>query len=97
MRLSSRLARLLPCAALLAGLTLSCAKVPDAIRPQAPKVSTKSGAQPWADTCSRCHGLRSPAAYSDARWNLVSHHMRLQAHLTGAEQRAIAEFLESAN
>ena len=102
MRMKSRLARsfvrsALPVAALLSGLALGCAKSQDAVNPGKLKLSAKSGAQIWADTCARCHAMRAPTSYSDAEWDLVVHHMRLQAHLTGAEQRAIAEFLKSAN
>ena len=32
--------------------------------------------------------------YSDAEWAMIVQHMRLRANLTGAEQRAITEFLQ---
>jgi hypothetical protein len=34
--------------------------------------------------------------YSDAQWDVIVHHMRLRANITGQEQRAILEFLKSA-
>jgi mono/diheme cytochrome c family protein len=97
MRNSSRVASALLGAGLLAALALGCAKSPDAVDPKTLKVSPKSGAQLWADNCVRCHDARAPTSYSDAQWDVVVHHMRLQANLTGPEQRAIAAFLKSAN
>lgn len=51
----------------------------------------------WARNCARCHTLQPPARYSDAKWKLVMHHMRLQCYLTGEEQRAIEQLMRSAN
>jgi hypothetical protein len=34
--------------------------------------------------------------YTDAQWDVIVHHMRLWANITGQEQRAIVEFLKSA-
>ena len=97
MRMTSRVACLLLGSALLAGVSLGCAESPDSVDPKTLRTSPKSGVQLWADNCARCHDSRSPTSYSDAEWDLVLHHMRLQAHLTGAEQRAIAAYLKSAN
>src|SRR5438045_2989814 len=33
--------------------------------------------------------------YSNAQWHVILHYMRVQANCTGADQRAIAEFLKS--
>ena len=57
----------------------------------------KSGNQLWSQNCSRCHNIRSPDYYSDAQWDIVAHHMRLRANLSGEEQRKIAEFLRASN
>ena len=57
----------------------------------------KSGNQLWSENCSRCHNIRPPEYYSDAQWDIVVHHMRLRANLTGEEQRKISEFLRAAN
>jgi hypothetical protein len=35
--------------------------------------------------------------YSDAQWDVIVHHMRLRANITGQEQRAIVQFLKSSN
>jgi hypothetical protein len=35
--------------------------------------------------------------YSPAQWDIIVHHMRVRANLTGADQRAIAEFLKSSS
>jgi hypothetical protein len=56
-----------------------------------------SGAQLWADNCSRCHNIRPLQSYSDAQWEAVVMHMRLRADLTGPEQRKITAFLQASN
>jgi mono/diheme cytochrome c family protein len=62
-----------------------------------PADTGQSGAQLWADNCSRCHNIRPPDYYSDAQWTVVVHHMRLRANLTGEESRKITEFLQASN
>lgn len=57
----------------------------------------KAGSELWAENCTRCHNARPPQYYSDATWDIIVHHMRLRANLTGEEARAIAEFLKAAN
>lgn len=52
------------------------------------------GAEVWAQNCIRCHNLRLPDSYSDAEWQVIVHHMRVRANLTGAEQRAIVQFIK---
>jgi hypothetical protein len=54
-----------------------------------------SGQELWSMNCQRCHNLRPPTMYSDAQWDVIVHHMRVRANITGAEQRAIADFLKS--
>ena len=56
-----------------------------------------SGQELWSNNCQRCHNLQSPAMFSPVQWEIIVHHMRLRANLTGADQRAIAEFLKSAS
>jgi hypothetical protein len=56
-----------------------------------------SGAQLWADNCSRCHNMRPPQSYSDAQWEAVVMHMRSRANLTGTEQREITRFLQASH
>jgi len=55
----------------------------------------KGRAQLWAETCNRCHNTRSPDSYSGKEWAVVMSHMRVRGYLTGADQRAILEFLQS--
>ena len=55
-----------------------------------------SGEELWSNNCMRCHNIRPPTMYSDAQWDVIVHHMRLRANITGQEQRAIVEFLKSA-
>ena len=54
-----------------------------------------SGQELWSMNCQRCHNMRSPEMYSNAQWDVIVHHMRVRANITGAEQRAIADFLKS--
>jgi cytochrome c5 len=56
----------------------------------------KGSAQLWQETCSRCHNLRSPSAYSADQWQVIVHDMRIRAQLTGQDQRQVLEFLKSA-
>ena len=51
----------------------------------------------WAQTCTRCHNTRPATSFSDAQWEVITHHMRVRANLTGPETRAILEFLKDAN
>jgi hypothetical protein len=57
----------------------------------------KGSAQLWQETCSRCHNVRSPSAYSAEQWQVVLHDMRIRGNLTGQEQRQILEFLQSSS
>jgi cytochrome c5 len=54
-----------------------------------------SGQELWSNNCQRCHNIRPPKMYSNAQWDVIVHHMRVRANITGAEQRAIADFLKS--
>ena len=38
-----------------------------------------------------------PKDYSDAQWEVAVQHMRIQARLTGEEERKILQFLKAAN
>ncbi len=58
---------------------------------------TTGGARVWAENCMRCHNLRRPRERSDREWDIITHHMRVRANLTGEEHRLIAQFLKSAN
>ncbi len=51
----------------------------------------------WSNNCQRCHNIRAPSVYTPAQWEIIVHHMRVRANITGAEQRAIADFLRSAS
>jgi hypothetical protein len=55
-----------------------------------------SGEELWSNNCLRCHNIRPPTMYNNAQWDVIVHHMRLRANITGQEQRAIVEFLKSA-
>ncbi len=70
---------------------------PKSAAPLADARPEKSGNQLWAENCTRCHNNRSPAAYSDAQWEVAMHHMRIRANLTAEEHTKILEFLQSAN
>jgi hypothetical protein len=55
-----------------------------------------TGEELWSNNCLRCHNIRPPTMYNNAQWDVIVHHMRLRANITGQEQRAIVEFLKSA-
>ena len=60
-----------------------------------PSAAEKSGAQLWAETCVRCHNIRSPSSLSPAQWEVAMMHMRIRANLTPEQQKKILEFLKS--
>ena len=57
--------------------------------------SELSGEELWTMNCRQCHNIRPPTMYSNAQWDVIVHHMRVRANITGQEQRAIVEFLKS--
>ena len=63
----------------------------------APAKVSRSGSEMWAERCSQCHNLRSPASLSDAQWNAAVTHMRIRAYLTGEEEAKIRAFLQAGN
>jgi hypothetical protein len=56
-----------------------------------------SGEELWSNNCQRCHNLRSPAMQTPVQWQVIVHHMRVRANITGSDARAIADFLKSAS
>jgi hypothetical protein len=56
-----------------------------------------SGSELWAQNCGLCHNTRDPKDYSDAQWSVAVMHMRIQARLTGEEERKIRQFLQASN
>jgi nitrate/TMAO reductase-like tetraheme cytochrome c subunit len=56
-----------------------------------------SGQELWSMNCRRCHNIQPSTMYSEAQWDVIVHHMRVRANLTGADQRAIVEFLKSSH
>jgi hypothetical protein len=59
--------------------------------------ATMGHAELWAQTCNRCHYAWSPDQLNCSEWEVVMRHMRQRANLTGDEQKAILEFLQSAS
>jgi hypothetical protein len=55
----------------------------------------KSGVQLWSEKCARCHNSRPLNEFSAAQWDVIVHHMRLRANLTGEEAREISKFLQA--
>jgi hypothetical protein len=45
----------------------------------------------------RCHNLRPPTEFSNSEWQVIVHHMRVRADLTGDESDRILAFIKSAN
>jgi mono/diheme cytochrome c family protein len=66
-----------------------------AVQQPAPEQEEPAGAELWAANCSRCHNIRPPQGFSAAQWQVIVHHMRLRANLTGNETRLITEFLQA--
>lgn len=71
---------------------------PDATQEAAPASghfahTIKTGAQVWAENCTRCHTPRPATQYSAQQWDIITTHMRLRANLNGEEQRAVYRFL----
>ncbi len=57
--------------------------------------SRARGAQAWANTCSRCHNLRSPSELNAELWDVSVMHMRVRANLPGDLADDIKAFLMS--
>ncbi len=53
------------------------------------------GAKIWTNNCGRCHNYRAPSEFSPLQWHTILLHMRIQAELTGQEERDIYDFLTS--
>ncbi len=52
-----------------------------------------NGAKLWANTCARCHNMRSIDEFRPDQWHVIMAHMRIRAQLTGQETREILMFL----
>lgn len=57
----------------------------------------ESGSALWSANCNRCHNAPSSTSFNPPDWDLVIHHMRLRANLTGVEARLVADFLKGGN
>ncbi len=71
------------------------AEKPEIGRPGSEPSGELSGEELWTMNCRRCHNIRPSTMYSNAQWDVIVHHMRVRANITGEEQRAIVEFLKS--
>ena len=60
-------------------------------------IKNKSGAQLWAENCTRCHYAPSPSDFSDQQWDIVTTHMVIRANLTNIEKTKITAFLLNSN
>ena len=56
-----------------------------------------AGAELWAISCRRCHGMRDPQELRDDQWRVSMTHMRVRAGLTGEDTRNILRFLQASN
>ncbi|HVX24898.1 MAG TPA: hypothetical protein VHB70_01050 [Parafilimonas sp.] len=61
------------------------------------KVADKSGAQLWAENCTRCHNAPPPGEFSNENWDIVGTHMQVRANITGNDAKKIIDFLKSTN
>ncbi len=55
------------------------------------------GAQLWAETCGRCHNVRSAQELRDDEWRASVMHMRVRSGITQSEAEAILIFLQESN
>lgn len=55
------------------------------------------GAKAWAETCQRCHNLRSPKELNDEDWDVSVTHMRIRANLPRDFAEDIKAFLKASN
>lgn len=53
-----------------------------------------NGAEVINNNCSRCHNARSIDEFSLEEWSVVIPHMRVRAHLTGEEARAVLKLFQ---
>lgn len=58
------------------------------------KISSKSGAQLWAENCQRCHNTPPPNTFSPEQWETVGLHMQSRALITDKERDKIVAFLK---
>ena len=65
-------------------------KVPESI-------AYKTGAQLWAENCTRCHYNPEPKDYADQSWEIIGKHMKIKAGLTDVEMQKVVAFLKTAN
>jgi hypothetical protein len=103
LKIHAKLFVILLCCGLLAGMALCGCKSSQ----QTPSPATqpsfalfgpppqKSPVQLWSENCARCHNSRPTNEFSSAQWDVIVHHMRLRANLTGKEARDIVAFLQS--
>jgi hypothetical protein len=57
----------------------------------------KTGVELWSENCARCHNMRPPEEFSGQQWEIIVHHMRLRANLTGEEAREITKILQASD
>ena len=59
--------------------------------------NAQQGAKIWAETCNRCHNMRSPTDLTDEQWVASVFHMRVRAGMTGQQARDVLAFLQASN
>ena len=59
--------------------------------------NAQQGAKIWAETCNRCHNMRSPTDLTDEEWVASVFHMRVRAGMTGQQARDVLAFLQASN
>jgi cytochrome c2 len=58
------------------------------------QISSKTGAQLWAENCQRCHNTPSPSTFSPDQWETVGLHMQSRSLITDDERNKIVAFLK---
>jgi hypothetical protein len=103
-KIHAKLFVILICGGLLAGIAMCGCKSDQTASPATqPSFALfgpppqKSPVQLWSDNCARCHNSRPSNEFSSAQWEIIVHHMRLRANLTGGEAREIVAFLQASH
>ncbi|HEY8751386.1 MAG TPA: hypothetical protein VIM11_25625 [Tepidisphaeraceae bacterium] len=85
----------------LAVLPMGCSSSPESSASSQPATGFlaalapvhKTGAQIWAENCTRCHNPRPATQYSPQQWDVITSHMRVRCNLDGEEQREVWKFM----
>jgi mono/diheme cytochrome c family protein len=64
---------------------------------QGPAGAALPGRSIYERRCGSCHRLHGSYEYSDAEWGRIVHVMARNAHLSGADEKLVLEYLRATN